>query len=279
MKKKQKKLVWIVVGGLFLAVLFQAFRTDITVVDYELTHPNIDSTIAVALIADLHSCDYGDGQQEIMDALSLQKPDIVLLSGDIVDDVLPQDKAKEFLDAVSKRYPTYYVTGNHEVWSGEVDKIKVMVADYGITVLEGNCVPVEIKGQTINICGVDDPESGELAFTQQLEQCNENLSDDIFSILMTHRPERVEIYQQYDFDLVVAGHAHGGQWRIPFILNGLLAPNQGFFPKYAGGLYQFDDQAMVVSRGLAKESTRIPRIFNRPEIVMITLSPEMVDGG
>ena len=95
-----------------------------------------------------------------------------------------------------------------------------------------------------------------------------------FSVLLAHRPERIEDYLQYPFDLIVSGHAHGGQWRIPGILNGLLAPNQGFFPPYAGGQYDFADTTLIVSRGLARESTRIPRIFNRPELVVIDLVPE-----
>ena len=96
-----------------------------------------------------------------------------------------------------------------------------------------------------------------------------------FSILLTHRPERVEDYTGRGFDLVLAGHAHGGQWRLPGLINGLIAPNQGLFPRYAGGRYALDgDTTMIVSRGLARESTRIPRLFNRPELVVVDILPE-----
>ena len=84
-------------------------------------------------------------------------------------------------------------------------------------------------------------------------------------------PKHKDIYLTYSIDLIISGHSHGGQWRIPFILNGLYAPNQGFFPKYAGGKYEHGNTAHIVSRGLSKNSTRIPRIFNPPELVIVEL--------
>ena len=92
-----------------------------------------------------------------------------------------------------------------------------------------------------------------------------------YTILLSHRPELFEHYVSRGFDLVLCGHAHGGQWRIPRILNGLYAPNQGLFPQYAGGQYDSDATTMIVSRGLARESTRLPRIFNRPELVLVEI--------
>ena len=93
------------------------------------------------------------------------------------------------------------------------------------------------------------------------------------SILMTHRPERTEDYAGRGFELVLAGHAHGGQWRLPGLLNGLFAPDQGLFPTYAGGRYALGDTTLLVSRGLARESTRLPRFYNRPELVVVELCP------
>ncbi len=95
--------------------------------------------------------------------------------------------------------------------------------------------------------------------------------NDYYTVLLSHRPEFFELYTEYNFDLVLSGHAHGGQWRIPYILNGLYAPNQGVFPKYAGGEYTENNTTMIVSRGLARESTLLPRFYNRPELVIIDL--------
>jgi predicted MPP superfamily phosphohydrolase len=190
-----------------------------------------------------------------------------------VDDAMPQDMAKEFLSTISERYPCYYVSGNHEYESREIDKIKELIEGYGITVLEGDCAAVMVNGQKLNICGIDDPSVGFDVFLDQLQSVGASVDGETFSLLLTHRPEYINQYLNYDFDLILAGHTHGGQWRIPGILNGLYAPNQGWFPPYAGGQYAFEHTDLIVSRGLAKESTRIPRIFNRPELVMITIQP------
>ena len=107
-----------------------------------------------------------------------------------------------------------------------------------------------------------------------MEKAEKAADQEHFTVLLSHRPELAEMYQKYKFDLVLSGHAHGGQWRIPGILNGLFAPNQGILPRYAGGRYDFEGQTLIVSRGLARESTLAPRIFNRPELVIIELGPE-----
>ena len=145
---------------------------------------------------------------------------------------------------------------------------------YGITRLRGEVKVLEINGNSIAVAGVDDPdlwyhEEGD--FYQQMQTVTQNIPQDAFSILLTHRPELYKTYLGRGFDLVLAGHAHGGQWRIPGILNGLYAPNQGIFPKYAGGRYSDGVTTMIVSRGLARESTLIPRIYDRPELVVIEI--------
>ncbi len=271
--RMNKRVKVLGIAGL-IVILLLAWRSDLEVVEYEVKSNKVTDNIKIAFIADLHSCDYGKGQENLLKMLYAQEPDIILLGGDIVDDKLPRDKAEEFLAAISGQYPCFYVSGNHEFWSGDIDNIKKMIRHYDIHVLEGENITIEVNGQVVEIFGLDDPEVGENEFSRQLEKCGENIDNSVFSILLSHRPELIGSYLNYDFDLILAGHAHGGQWRIPGIVNGLLAPNQGFFPKYAGGLYQFPNSSMIVSRGLAKESTRIPRIFNRPEIVMVNIITE-----
>lgn len=247
----------------------------LTVTRYRMESEKLSGTVRVALVTDLHSCDYGPGQGDLLDAVAAQAPDLVLLGGDIVDDDpgLPQENAYTVIRALAAQYPTCYVTGNHEFKSGMVEEIRESIAACGAVILAGTWTDLEINGQRLRICGVDDPAVGEAAWTKQLAQVGGAADGSRFTILLTHRPERVEAYIGYDFDLTVAGHAHGGQWRVPGLVNGLLAPNQGLFPKYAGGMYRLDGQSMAVSRGLARESTRIPRLFNRPELVMLELSP------
>jgi len=229
--------------------------------------------VRIAFLADLHSCLYGKNQGELIAKIDGQNPDLVLMSGDIADDKLPLDGAIELLAGISGKYGCYYVTGNHEFWSGRAGGIKDLFREYNVHVLEGECAAAEIRGQPVNICGVDDPEIGGAAFQKQLASAFGAVDDNSYTILLSHRPERFQQESAYNCDLILSGHAHGGLWRIPFILNGLYAPNQGFFPKYTSGVYIIGSVRMLVSRGLSRYSTSIPRIFNPPELAVIDIVP------
>lgn len=271
MRNKLLKISFIALSLLVIG-LVNGLDSSLATVHYEIESSKVAKTIKIAVVADLHSCNYGEGQKELLDAIRQANPDIVVMVGDIVDDVLPQDNAKVFMGEVGKFYPCYYVSGNHEYWSGYINEIKSLVEGYNIQVLEGDLETMTVNGQTIAIGGIDDPDLGHSIWQNQLSAVNDLIDAEIYTVLLSHRPEKVETYNNCDFDLVLSGHAHGGQWRLPGIINGLLAPNQGLFPVYAGGLYTFEQQQMVVSRGLAKESTRIPRLYNRPELVIVTLN-------
>ncbi len=260
-------------------LIFIAFDPRLAVRRYVVDAAEITSEIRIVLVTDLHSCHYGDNQRELIDAVNRLNPDLVLLGGDIFDDILPDGNTELFLADIAGRYPCCYVTGNHEYWSGPVPFARKMsiLEQYGIFNLSGGCKTISVKNQTIRLCGADDPEAYARsddpanAFTGQLRQLAAGSADDQYTVLLSHRPEYFETYAECGFDLALCGHAHGGQWRIPLILNGLFAPDQGLFPEYAGGRYTLADTTMIVSRGLARESTRIPRIFNRPELVLIEL--------
>ena len=267
--------MWKWVGGGALLALVAAVACDSRPVlqTYALETEEISAPVRLAILTDLHSCDYGAGQRELLDMVEglNPQPDAVLLAGDIVDDKLPEDNAWTAIEGLAVGYPCFYVTGNHEWRGGEAERICQQMETSGVTVLRGEVVDfTTAAGQTVQICGIDDPEAG---MEGQLAQAGSQVEEGMFSVLLAHRPERIGEYLEYPFDLVIAGHAHGGQWRIPGVLNGLVAPDQGLFPQYAGGQYDFEDAALIVSRGLARESTRVPRIFNRPELVVIDLTP------
>ncbi len=271
-----RKFIYFLCSVLLLLLVSVVCDARLKTVYYTVDSEKINSNVRLVLITDLHSCKYGKNQQKLLDAIAEQKPDVVLLGGDIFDDKMKLTHAKEFIAGIGGKYPCFYVTGNHEYWSREVDGICEFISDNGITVLSGECETLTLNGQRLNICGVDDPDSEvygakNAGFTGQLRAASEKAQEGAFTVLLTHRPEKVKQYEKYDFNLVLSGHAHGGQWRIPGILNGLIAPDQGLFPKYAGGRYELEESTMIVSRGLARESTLVPRIFNRPELVVIDL--------
>ncbi len=272
---KNKILIAVFIITLII-LAFPAFDFRLKLVNYSIKTDKVKNPLRIALLTDLHSQYFGEGQVELLSLLDAQKPDVILMAGDIFDDEIPHDNTIITLQAIGARYPCYYVSGNHEYWTNQIDALKKIVRDDNIVVLEGETARFEINGETIEISGVDDPDidvytEGKRSYGEQLAAVLAHQTDN-YHIFIAHRPERIADYLKGDFDLMLAGHAHGGQWRIPGLLNGLLAPNQGLFPKYAGGRYGFDDKTFIVSRGLTHTSTPVPRIFNRPELVIIDLN-------
>ncbi|MGJ0845603.1 metallophosphoesterase [Tissierella praeacuta] len=235
-----------------------------------------NQSIRIVLISDLHSHIYGKNQSKIANKIKKQNPDIIALAGDIADDMVPIEGTELFLKAIKDIAPVFYVTGNHEIWTGEVDNIKEIFRSFNINVLENDYKEVNINGIKLVIGGVDDPyiiryKRLKSDWHEEIYEAFLNIdSSSSYNILLSHRPEEVNLYNSLSFDMVLSGHSHGGQLRIPFILNGLFAPDQGFFPKYAGGLYEHENYTHVVSRGVSF-NPRLPRIFNPPEIVVIDI--------
>ena len=229
--------------------------------------------VKIALITDLHSCFYGKNQSWLTKRIDRENPDIAIFAGDIFDDKISDKNAQILLEHLVKKYPCYYVTGNHEVWSGRVNEMKDWLRNAGVNVLEGGCMSISLGGLDLDICGVDDPVSMTLdEWKKQIDRAHSLTDDSHFKILVSHRPERVSVYEQYDFDLILTGHAHAGQIRIPFLNRGLYAPNQGVMAKYVSGIYTLSNGSLMeVSRGLARESTPLPRFFNHPELVILEL--------
>ncbi len=278
-----KKRVAVGTSAMLFCVI--AFWQGLTVREYNICSEKLNDSIKVVLITDLHSTFYGENQQKLVGKIDEYDPQVILLAGDIADDEVPHDGTKVLLSEIGRRYPCYYVTGNHEFWTDEIEAVKDMISSYGVKILSGESCVITVNGQTLLLAGVDDPAGlysdseaylpKEIAPQQWIDQlntvCKQN-SGDSFSVLLSHRPEHAELYSKSGFDLVVSGHAHGGQVRIPFIINGLYAPNQGLFPEYAGGLYDLGKTDMVVSRGLCLDEK--PRVFNPPEIVFINIEPK-----
>ena len=143
-------------------------------------------------------------------------------------------------------------------------------------VLRNRAALVRLGHANVVLAGLDDPERAKIDEGYDWETALAHLGEEVaglpgYRILLAHRPDAIDEYRQMDFDLILSGHAHGGQWRIPGWINGVYAPGQGLFPRYAGGLYLLDDLAFIVSRGLSN-NTWVPRIFNPPELVVIELT-------
>jgi uncharacterized membrane protein YsdA (DUF1294 family) len=175
-------------------IIAVAFNQSMEVSRISVTTDKIDGYVKLALVTDFHSCDYGEGQRELTAAIDASMPDAVLLCGDIFDDVLPPDNAIELIADIAGKYPCYYVTGNHEFWSGNADGFKDILRSYGVNVLNGTAETLEVRGAKIAIGGVDDPDTDRYAspaepYAVQLKTLQTAADHDLFAIILSHRPE------------------------------------------------------------------------------------------
>ena len=245
---------------------------------YAVATDKIKAPVRILHISDLHSSPFGRDQCELIEVLHRAEPDLILMTGDIADNRIPNDNAYAFAEAAARFRPCFYVSGNHEFYAPRPEEIFGRFRACGVKILAGDALAVETAGGPITLGGIDDPYG---LPDSQIRFWEEQLADveavraaapERFSILLTHRPEPVSAYAETGFDLILAGHAHGGQIVIPGLVNGLFAPHQGLFPAYAGGRYELrPGQTMIVSRGLSKHVR--PRVFNRPEWGLILLTP------
>lgn len=273
----RKKHRWILPALAILVVLtLIALDERLILRTYTVASPKLTAEVRLAVVTDFHSSDNAD---DVVAMVASCAPDAVLLVGDLFDDDTqnrPTERTLSLMRQLSALYPCYYVSGNHEAWTGEMDALYQQTEEAGVTVLRMSSGVLTVRGQRIALCGVPDPYemvfSGAPDTEEQLRQALEDVDSADFTVLLAHRPELLAKYAQFPLDLVVSGHAHGGQVRIPGVLNGLYAPNQGWFPKLAGGAYTQDGTTLIVSRGLAVR-TRLPRIFNRPEVVLVRCVP------
>lgn len=265
-------------AGVLLAAVGLFFSLKLAVRHYTLASAKLrgPKTLRMALISDLHARRYGKKQEKLAEILRAEKPDLLLFAGDVVAEDKDRTPALELLDALGKNYPCFYVTGNHEYRSGKPEEVREIVRSYGLTVLRGESVLFDTECGKIRIAGIDDMQ--EAGFDGVLAQAKAALEGEksVFTVFLCHHPELpVCLAKEHGlfFDLAVSGHAHGGQWRLPGVINGLYAPHQGLFPKYAGGFYDLgEERTLIVGRGLAG-NLPIPRLFNPPELVIIDVKP------
>lgn len=273
----RKKHRWILpVLAILVVLTLIALDERLILRTYTVASPKLTAEVRLAVVTDFHSSDNAD---DVAAMVASCAPDAVLLVGDLFDDDTqnrPTERTLSLMRQLSAQYPCYYVSGNHETWTGEMDALYQQTEEAGVTVLRMSSGVLTVRGQRIALCGIPDPYemvfSGAPDTEEQIRQAMENVDSADFTVLLAHRPELLAKYAQFPVDLVVSGHAHGGQVRIPGVLNGLYAPNQGWFPKLAGGAYTQDGTTLIVSRGLAVR-TRLPRIFNRPEVVLVRCVP------
>jgi len=274
--RQQHLVLLLVLAAVAVAAVFICWR-GLTVRAWRVESPKLRAPLRLAVVADLHSSRFGRHQSRLLEAIDRLAPQLVLFAGDTVDDARPEGPAFELLEALGPRYPCLLVCGNHEYRTGQLPELKRRFAALGVTVLAGQRVDLPDSGPVVS--GLDDPEGLDEDYARQLDQVGQTLDRSRFNILLAHRPEYFESYIPYGYDLVLCGHTHGGQWRLPGVVEGVYATGQGLFPTYAGGRYEKDGCRMIISRGLSKKHPWLPRIFNPPELTVVQLAPPRAPQG
>ena len=268
---KYKKTIGCICGGLLLGAFlyWQDNGLMLTKMTYQGDIPAGFHGYKILQVADLQNKTFGENQEPLLRKIQQSAPDIIVLTGDLLDrNKTDVDAAMNFIEEIMNIAPVYFVSGNHEHQSGEWERLSDEMVQAGVTILNNGKSVIQKNGDTITVLGLSD-KSVNRHYDKMLHTLMSG-QEDSFNILLSHRPELFETYAVEGVDLVFTGHAHGGQIRIPFLHQGIFAPHQGFFPKYTEGMHEKNGTVMVVSRGLGN-STFPFRIFNRPELVEVTL--------
>ena len=237
--------------------------------------PNSFDGFRIAHVSDLHNTEFGDNNGKLLAVLRKAQPDIIAITGDLIDSRRTNiSVALKFAEEAVKIAPCYYVPDNHEARIVEYDVLRSGLEKLGVVVLQNENTTMETSGETITVAGVLDP-SFETDYllgdseTVMKDYLQSTVTEDAYTLLLSHRPELLQAYADYGIELVLSGHAHGGQFRLP-LAGGLIAPNQGFFPEYDAGLFTQGNTNMIVSRGIGNSAFPF-RFNNRPEVILVIL--------
>lgn len=273
----KRKIGFTVLGALLLLLLWTVWgNVTVGTTVYDLHDDKLPAGFAgyrIAQVSDLHNAVFGKDNARLLSILRYEQPDIIVLTGDLVDaNHTNIDAAVDFAARAVQLAPCYYVTGNHEAWLGaRYEDLEQRLRACGVTVLRNETVSIAANGDTVRLIGIDDPDFTADGMDDEIisAEITEAGVGEGYKILLSHRPEVFSTYVEQGINLALCGHAHGGQFRLPFV-GGLVAPNQGLLPEYDSGVYREKDTAMIVSRGVGNSIIPV-RFNNRPEVVIVVL--------
>ena len=274
----------ILLGALGITLVTGFFyyeNNGISTTNYEVDC-GIGKDINVVHLSDLHGKEFGKNNEKLKRLILKEKPDLVVATGDMIDSSLKNmEGVIDFLSDLSKSVKVVYISGNNEQRCKKAEYIFESLKSKGVIVLRNEIITLSLSGVKVNILGMFEKPKGDLhsslkkingsyAYEDSHKLFKRLESLEGLKIVLSHYPEIFEAeYSKYNFHIMFSGHAHGGQFRIPIVKRGLIAPGQGFFPKYTEGMHG-NKNKLIISRGLGN-STKITRLFNRPEIVKVKI--------
>lgn len=274
---KKKKIIFLtIIVTIILASSTYFFFENSTLekTTYEILNDKVNSELKIAQISDFHNTKLNRLKEKIINELKSENPDVIMITGDIIDSRREDiDVSLNFIKKIKDIAPIYYVNGNHEIRINNYDELKEGLISNEVNVLENKASIFNKDDTTINIIGINDPSYVHDDYIDDKDIVNKVLDDitydsNLYTILLSHRPELFDTYKEKNIDLVLTGHAHGGQIRL--FNKGLVAPNQGLFPKYTSGIFLCNNTSMITSRGIGNSVLPF-RINNNPELVIIKI--------
>lgn len=283
------KITIIAVCALLIVLIFIFLyyqNNHIVLTTYNLNSDSINNNITLIQLSDLHSKPF----KKVLEKLNDKKPDIILITGDYINDKgKNKDKMLSFGKKLVSIAPVYYITGNHERRLDYFDDLMNELSNIGFNVINNKVTKANINDNDITILGLDENQAsfedykarknGTFVYKDMSPYFNELNKESGYKIVLSHFPENFEgikehNYSKYDFDIQLSGHAHGGQFIMPFV-GPLYSPGQGVLPKYARGSFG-NRPKLIISRGLGNAEFPF-RLFNYPEINIIKLSNKADD--
>ncbi len=258
------------------ALLIKNSSSELEISRYEVASEKLPESFdgfTIVQLSDLHGAQFGEDGMELVDKVRELSPDIIALTGDFVTDEGDLEAVEKLAPRLTELCPVYFVSGNHEFGSGLAAEVRNIMEDAGVKYLSNEYLTISRGEDSVLLGGVEDPNAyADMLTPEELAQKMNEASPSAFKILLGHRNYWMEEYPELPVDLVLCGHAHGGLVRIPGV-GGLIGTDRHLFPDFVEGEFNNGNYTMIVSRGLGN-SVPIPRIFNRPEIVCVTLKAE-----
>lgn len=249
-------------------IYFDLNFTKVQYIDIESDKLQGNDKFKILQISDFHDSKSRRIWDRILTSVKELEPDVIVLTGDIIDTYTRNlDNVNKFVEEILRTNPNvYFVSGNHEWRSGYNIRLTQGLKSRGVTILNNANRVIKINGTEINLCGIDDYYTGSYDMDSAFNKINRKN----FTILLSHAPNIIFRYKDIPADLILSGHTHGGQIRLPFI-GALAAPGQGLFPKYNKGLYKLDNgKLLYIDSGVGTSILPI-RFCNRSQISLITI--------
>lgn len=285
-KRKMIIIYFLIIVAIAICIFNLILNFIINKRDYKVQSSKINYKLKIVHLSDIHGVKTNYKKNKMIKIIKDEAPNLIFITGDLIDSTdynngkYPIERTLEFICEITKLAPVYFVYGNHEIALID-DKTEISenfikkIKEFGVIIINNEVKEITIEENVISLIGIQDPRT-----INSYEEPNKVIEDELkfvlndnetkgYKILLSHRPECFELYSEYDVDLCLTGHAHGGQFRFPFI-KGLFAPSQGLFPKYTKGEYNLNNTKMIVSPGLGNSIFKL-RIFNPLEVGIISI--------